>query len=368
MQNPYSDMDFNTAVVLSAITHEHVFSQDRFMACWNRGNRIIPILHYSPSVPRYPSAGWNSVYEDWTDLTATEIAQRAEAGAMENFIDSDGNLVDVSELPCIPNSEKVNIEGYSGLHLCALGSSFGDPGWGLLPGGVTPLEGVVAWRMEHPLYTLPEMLDNIEANKYYDNTFVTINHPQASVSTLLQVLSKGTIKAVEGWNNGYSIEENQSFRDKIDALYKMGHRFWITAVVDWAGDWPTGRTEDLGCNILLLKPTYISMSKTDKEKEILAAYTEGRFYASGKRTISLSTFMANNRVVSIQLNKICETVKVITNKSTLTLSNVSQVNSFVDGDTSFVRFEAFSGTDFLFTNPVFYYANKRNSLPVLSTV
>lgn len=370
MINPYKNIDFNSIVVLPAISHEHTYSQEYFQNCWNRGIRIIPIVHYGPAVPRYPIDGWTAEYEDYTDETGLVKATRTETGAIADFVDNNGDTVDVSELPSLPNAERVNLSDYPNIHLCSLGSTFGDPGWSLLPGNVNPTGGIVAWRSAHPVLTFGELLTSIEANKLYDDIFLTLNHPTEVENTYLRMLAYGKINAVEAYNNGYTDEMNQTFRNKIDNFLRAGYRFWLVASTDWQGDYPvdSGRTEDLGCNVLLLDPNYNSMSKIDKEKEILSAYMQGRFYASGKRTIGLSSLTAGEGVVSLTLSETVPTLKIITDSETIELSNVSNASYNIKNPTIFVRFEAFSGTDFLFTNPIFFNKNNNRHKRIILSV
>lgn len=358
--NPYANVDFE-GVKVPSITHEHTYTQAKFESCYNRGIRMIPATHYQPSVSRYPLTGWNNQYLDWLTDAAETTTLRNNTGSFADFIDSELNAVTIADIPSLPNSEKVNMSDFSG-HLTCLGSGFGDAGWNELPSGIIPPEGIVTWRQNHPLLSLSEMINNIQGDKLYDKVFMTINHPTNDVFTYLNILNtyENTIKGFEGWNNYFSDAENTTFRNKYDQILKAGKMIWILAVVDWQGYTGGGNVEDLGCNVLFPSSSYDLMTKAQKEQELLNCYDEGRFYASGKMTFELNSVDIDLNICSIKFSEVCDYVKIITNLGEQTVNSVDSVSKIISSRIEFIRFEGWIGTDFIFTQPVFFENNNRN--------
>jgi hypothetical protein len=366
MENPYENVNFGTMVEVPGVIHEHTYSQTYFEACWNRGIRFIPICHYVASIARYPSDGWDRDYEDWTDETATATTTRNETGSISDFIDADTNSVVIADLPGMPNCEKAHMSGRS-YHLCPLGSTFGDPGNAPILGGYDPPEGISAWRGANPILTPAQMLAGIAANTQYGGkTFVTFNHPNESKENMLDWIeeSNGLIKAVAGYSSYYGPTASEGYRWKIDWLLRQGLKLMITAEVDWQG---VG-AEDLGCHVLLMPSNYNSLTKTQKEEAILDAHIAGEFYANGKLTFFITDITASEDLVTVTFDTVCDTVKIITNKETITRTSVSEVSYLRKSETSYIRVEAFLGTDFIFTQPIYYEVPEKANTVVLSMI
>lgn len=129
--NPYKNVNFSKDSRLKGITHEHIKTQDKFESAYNRGIRVFAITNYQPSVPTYPLSGASYQYEDFEDaLTLNKITKTYTTTKFEDFTDSEGKRVQISDLIAIPNSEVVNLTDFSH-HSCYLGSMFCDVGWGV---------------------------------------------------------------------------------------------------------------------------------------------------------------------------------------------------------------------------------------------
>lgn len=365
--NPYKDIDFSTGIKVPSISHEHNHTQAAFERSWNRGIRHIPVFNYQPSVARYPITGWSSDYEDWIDETATGMATRIETGDIVNFIDDLGDTIIVSDIVSSPICEKVNVIDYA-IHFNPMGSTWGDPGWNHLPDYPAipdPIGGIVAWRQDNALYTLAEMITNIKANMYYGKAFLILNHPTNAKEIYLNAYNEAPalFKGIEGWNNYFSPSINENCRETYDWLLQQGADLWIVAAVDWQ-NYGTN-PEDLGCNVLMVDSSYGSMSKAEKEEEALDCYIEGRFYASGKMGFSISSLEATSNSVTITFDQQCDSIRVITNRGERTVTNETSISEYAFSGTSYIRFEAWIGVDFIFTQPIFFQSERRR-LPVLS--
>ena len=369
--NPYRNIDFAQCVTLISNTHEHIFNQSTLESCYNRGVRNINLLHYSPSAPQKFDPDYQVEYEDYTSATdLTKTTKLSPKRSFSNFIDKNGNQVNLSDIVVLPNCEHVNIIGYPYmLHTNYLGSEFGDPGW-LKQDGDT--QQGVQWRIDHPIITDYELFAGIRANMPFGKVFGTLNHPtdaipSYSVTDQFIEHSNGLIKAVEIFSGTYVDSVKQNFENYYDYLLNKGLKLWCLAVVDWQGDGVQVQTGDLGANVLLLPTNYNSLSYTAKQNAILDAYIAGQYFPVGLGTLMITDVKQDGNLVTFTFNKSANTVYgIFDGKRKVLGTNISTVTVDTSKAAKFFRLKALGDNyEFIFSNPIFTNNKVKNTYRVL---
>lgn len=366
--NPYRNIDFAQCVTLVSNTHEHIFNQSTLENCYNRGVRNINLLHYSPSTPQKFDPDYQVEYEDYTSATdLTKTTKLSPKRSFSNFVDKDGNQVNLSDIVVLPNCEHVNIIGYPYmLHTNYLGSEFGDPGW-LKQDGDT--QQGVQWRIDHPIITDYELFAGIRANMPFGKIFGTLNHPtdgipSYSVTDQFIEHSDGLIKAVEIFSGAYTASVLQDFEDYYDYLLNKGYQLWCLAVVDWQGDGEQAQTGDRGANILLLPSNYSELTYIQKQNAILDAYIAGTYFPIGRGELLITNVEEFGDNIKFTFNKPAHVIYCMYDgNKTIVASDTSSVVINTKKASKYVRIKALGdNNEFIFSNPIFVRNNLSNTV------
>lgn len=367
--NPYRNIDFAQCVTLVSNTHEHIYNQQLLENCYNRGVRNINLLHYQPSAPQKFTPNYQVAYIDYT--SATDLTKTTKLSPKRNyndFVDKDGNNIDLSDIVVLPNCEHVNIIGYTYmLHTNYLGSTFADPGWQKQTGDE---QSGVQWRIQHPILTDAELFAGVRANLPFEKVFGTFNHPMdgmnGSYSQQEQFIrnSDGLIQAMEVFNRGYSPSVNQSFEDCYDHFLNKGYKLWATAVVDWQGDGTQFYANDLGANVLLLPSNYNNLTYIQKQNAILDAYIAGQYFPVGIGKLLITNIEESGDNVRFTFNKPANAIYCLYDgNKTFVASNTSVVVINTKKASKYVRIKALGdNNEFIFSNPIFVKNNVSNTI------
>lgn len=384
--NPYKNI--GSAIRQNATTHEHICSntighewhQQRLENLINRGNDIVCGVNYQPAVPTYPLSGFTHKYKafkSWDDLT---IVEKEFSAYYEDFVKADGQLCKINDVVQLPNAEhawfklptgKVN----GGLHINLVGSMYGEPaseipsGWENAPSG----SNLGQWRIDHPLYTLKELLQLSKDSALFGNLFGTLNHPgytNLSIEDALMVMKVADevgdcIHAVEVYNNGDSISQHEHNEYIYDALLSAGYKLNCVCVVDWPDSFAANpynkEGDNKGTNCLLLPSNYNSLSYANKQLAAIEAFRNGSYYGTGKSSFALIDANVSGNIITLEFDQKCDEIIFVTDGIKNSIANVQKVSVALDADCKYARFVAKRGTDFIYTNP-FY--NDSNQIPM----
>ena len=375
--NPYDEVDFTNLLQMPAISHEHIEDQLHLESAYNRGIRIFAPSCYQPAVPFTPLSNINSVYEDYTSYNDLRIEVKTKCSnppfLFEDFIDIDGNRVSLNSLIQLPNSEKVNIKEFDIMvHSNYLGSNYGDPGWSSIDG--LPTDETVNWRSANKFIGTTDLKNGILNNLKYPNVlFGTLNHPQedqiTSIDKFLQFINeinseKPIIKAIEIFNQCYTDETNDQFKNLYDSFLSTGQKLFCTAAVDWQDTICCSVKRNRGCNILLFDKNYYNTLNSMDDKAIYALnqFNKGAYCPSGLGSIQITHFSVRNNEIKLKVLPNATTsdncscafkIKVITNCRCETFTDTNEVTIIIGSDMTYCRFEVYLDDDFLYTNPVF---------------
>jgi len=247
--NPYSGINFSTVQSVRSITHEHIYAEDKWKSCYDRGIRHFAAMHYQPSAPRFPASnfyykieGSNPVlwpYIDFVNLQEGDFDTKEWTlqGRIISFVDKDGNTILTDNLPQIPNNEHPTFTRKLGettkflQHFNVLGNLWPECGWGV--------QGRAALRSGHPLSDLDDFANFFNsANQYWTGKLLfTINHTtaRADALTYINAVAGRCPIAFEVFNDDYTDARNEQFVRLYDELLSDGFRLQVTAVVDWQG-------------------------------------------------------------------------------------------------------------------------------------
>ena len=362
IENPYASLNASR-LRIKAHSHEHITSQERLESCLNRGIEVLCAVNYQPSAPSVPISGWSATYLDFVSTTDLTIAPRTFTGGFSNFVNNKGQYVDLDSLVQLPNCEKAYVIG-SPLHANFIGSWWADPGISALP-GLAPGDHPSVFRGPNRLHTWADMFHNIRRNLQFEGKcFGTINHPEQSLAEIeAYVRGAGDLcKGVEIFSQFFSKSMQEHFRYEIyDMLLMRGYKLWGVSVVDWAGtrDPESGVNHDRGCNVLLIDPSYSSKNLTAKAEMALDAYIDGSFYGSGLGTFDLVSADVNNNIVSVVFSENVDKIVIDIDGRLQTVINTNTASANLIERNTFVRFEAYKGDDFIYTNP--FFVKKKSS-------
>lgn len=405
--NPYENID--SMVRHRAISHEHTYvdttptNQSLFERCINRGIDVFCGVSYQPSVPQVPLTGWSWRYEDWefqlddngniiyeldrqgnikyktfngVDYPIPSLLRVTKTciGSRHDFEMEDGNMSDIANMVQLPNSEHAFFvypsgEMRAGTHLNFIGSTWGDAVNGFLTNldkynlenGLNLRSG--GFRQIFPLWTLEQVIDNVRNNLQFSNkVFGTINHPGYSSLKDYEVdlfmnMAPDLFKAMEIYNHGDSeVQANYdiSFYDKT---LMRGYRLWCVSVNDWGTTvdgyhYASGGT-NRGCNLLYLPSSYESLSQSEKAEAALDAYIAGSFSAVGFGNVDIEDVAVNGNLVDVTFNDVMDSIIVDIDGKRSAYHNTSRIFANLRQTNTFVRFEAYKGNDFIFTQPFF---------------
>lgn len=361
--NPYSNVDFSSCVFLLSNTHEHVMNQETLERCYNRGVRNINLMHYSPAAPQKFEPGYQVEYIDYVSATDTEhkTTRLSPLREYSNFVDKDGNSVDLDDIVVVPNSEQPNIIGYHPmLHTNYLGSEFAQPGSIAPLGELDPDVRPANWRKEHPIVSPQELFDGVRNSLPLGKVFGTLNHPRLSgvpASDLYNFVaeSDGLIQAVEVFNETSIPSMNEIHEAFYDSLLNMGYRLWCLSVIDWQGNNAEYYGQDMGGNMLLLPSNYGSLTYVQKQNAILDAYIAGQYFPVGLGTLMITNVSVSGSNVTFTFNQSANTIYGIYDGVSRTIgTNVNTVTVDTKDCNKYFRLKALGDNhEFIYSNPIF---------------
>lgn len=307
MINPYKDVNWGTNQHIASFSHRHLYNDATFQAAYERGFRHFPCSNYYPSAPWYPlSSRFNNVPSD-------------VLGA--------------------PNAEHHNmiLDGVlkSGIHMNGLGSRWSSGTYqGQKPIGVSN--------------TWEYAVDNILANlQFPTGGGVTINHPVwsgLSTQDAMRFLDYDErVLGIEIYNDTCEEDNKTGWAlDYWDTILKTGRRAWGFCVEDWSYK---------GRNILLVDEF--------TEQKCLEAYRNGNFYGKINNTdlrfegISLAS---DNTTLTVKTNN-ATSIKFVVN-GVATEYRASEAKHVLPNAATYVRVEAHTDSDSIFSNPIMF--DRRN--------
>ena len=294
------------------------------------------------------------------------------------------------------------------------------------------------WRHHHMMFSVDELCEkynNADNQQFNGKLFGTVNHSYNEEVEYYFKYHPEIFKAMELHNSYMSPTYNQRMRDKYDELLRKGYRIFGTAVIDWVGSaeqFPSGMTaEELtswnnaynaltpeekeqydgvadyynknvvkeckvnrGFNTLYVEGYDVSNIETLSDamgvaEDGLDAYIAGKYYMTGTGTNYITSLVAENGTVSIEVSGNPSSLKAITSKRVIEVSGNSLSVNIIKGET-YIRFEAkYYDTpdgwndmsvseqetyvkqgvmDFLFTNPIWIEENEEKNKESLAQI
>lgn len=304
--NPYS-FDFGNTLRVPAISHQHCENQSQFDRIVESGMyQIYAISNYYPSEPIYPLS------DKFTNIPVDAIS--------------------------CPNAEHHNFSTPS-LHINGLGSTFSSGS----PEGEQPkgMDGKT-WQEGFGLI-LGGLL-------YNDAGGLTINHPTWSnsqqypsnlnVAFISQMLDYDTdrVLGLEIYNAN-TPEYNLSLWDDV---LNTGRRCWGFGASDHIGQYngvPSGR------NVL-----FVDEATTYK---CLKAYRDGAFYVQiGKTALTFNSISLNGKLLTVSAS-LADYINIVID-GIATRYDSTVVNVGIPDNAKFVRVEAFSSNDAIYSQPILF--------------
>lgn len=336
---------------------------------------------YDMVYEKFIGAEWSTDDEDWESVSAGELDSALTLkdatynGHCDDFTAENGDEVEVSTLPALGNAEHALLKRSNGTvassHFNVLGNLFSEACV------VQPLGYPRSFVNAHPYFNMADVESvYTQQLQFPGKVFGTLNHSY-NVALLEEYYrnGRGLFKAMETFNQGFTKEANQMFRDAYDTMLRNGHRLFNVAVADWQDDIEiVGYTgQDMsgyvkecdftrGCNVLFVPANYDSLTKSEKVEAGLESYISGAFYASGLGNYQIQDLSFSNGQVHFRVSGGPSKLVIVTNKGKTTLANQSEVNVKIASGLTYIRFEAYyyadpTDMDFIFTNPIWFEDN-----------
>lgn len=310
--NPYKEVIFGSDEEVSITTHDHAKDQTAVDNLMSKNLDAIAISNYYPSEPYYPLSEYN--------LTVP-------AGTIE-----------------IPNAEHHSFtDDTSGaMHLNSIGSTFASGS----PSGQTPLGVADTWR--HGIVKMKRDL------LFAEGGGVTINHPVWSGVPTAKVIEMldfdDVVIGIEIYNQDSELTNGKGWAVQMwDDILKTGRRCWGFAVPDHRAE-GSGSTNWEG-KIVLLVPDAT-------QENCLKAIRNGEFYIKIKHTsLALTDLEVEGNNVTIEVSE-SATIKTIIDGVVVDSSVGTTKNVTIPSKAVYVRFEAETANDKLFTNPIIFKGRK----------
>lgn len=318
MINPYDGVNWGTFQHIQSTTHMHHDEDFKYMA--EDGFRHLAISNYYPSKPY-----------DMNLLNTSEFHTLPEGCKISPNAEHHNSFVDGQQ--------------YGGFHFNSLGSTWesgrakksaDDPG----PFGVQ-----MDWRAAFQC-----ILGNL---KYEDGGGITINHPTwtgLSLDHAKRFLDfDERVLGIEIFNAPVT-DPNAWALDFWDELLKTGRRVWGFCVTDHPNE---NERPFQGRSVLLVD--------NFTEEECLRAYREGRFYGKIYNTdLRFTELKYSDGKVTAKTNN-ATSMKVIVD-GVETVVNASEVTYTVPGGATYVRVEAHTDSDSIFSNPFILKPRRKRGL------
>lgn len=307
MINPYKGVNWGTFQYIQSTTHMH---HDRsFISMAEDGFKHLAISNYYPSKPY-----------DMNLLNTSEFHTLPE-GCMIS-----------------PNAEHhnsiVNGQNYGSFHFNSLGSTW-ESGRAKVEGDNGPYGVQKDWKI-----AFKGILD---ALVFKDGGGITLNHPTwtgLSFTDAIQFLDYDDqrVLGIEIFNA--PVTDSTAWALELwDDLLKTGRRVWGFCVTDH----PKEEERPFQGRSVLLVDNFT-------EEECLKAYREGRFYGKIYNSdLRFTELSYTNGIVAAKTNN-ATSMKVIVD-GVETVVNASEVTYTVPGGATYVRVEAHTDSDSIFSNP-----------------
>lgn len=322
MRNPYANVDFANAIRVPSFTHCHVSTQGVLNNALSKGYKHLPISNYYPSAPFDPTG--------YTVPNDVIISPNAEH---HNFTFAQYTTAMI--------------------HMCSLGSTFSSGS----PEGSQPVG------YNNGFWT--DFIDEaLAALKYPDGGGITINHPTWTrdvkgvnfpdwmIANMLDYDDR--ILGVEILNAGGERHGQgmQYYINGWDNILKSGRKCWGFCTPDWyialnLGDKP-GR-----CILLVDQFT---------EEKCLKAYRNGEFFGQeGCTNLGFDSITVNGQTVTATVSNATTITAVIDGARTDYASTTATVT--VPSTAVYIRFEATSANDKIYSNAITFKEGKRSLKP-----
>lgn len=327
MINPYSNVNWATAQQIATTTHNHVITNESgqevdptvttayFRSLYNGGIRCFAISNYYPSAPMYP---------------------------LEDFKEYIGGTVpdDIIE---IPNAEQHNLafNGLKGnsIHMNSIGSTFSSgQERGLSPSGYNG-------RIE-------DLVNDIVSNMLYsDGGGITINHPTWTYKQNLFAYDIiMSILDIDSHIVGIEIFNTSTWDTEIwDRILLTGRKCWGFAVPD---HYHKTHATWYGRNVLVVPSL--------TQRECLMAIKNGNMYAKYANTsLAFENISLTDNTLSVEVSE-SATIRFISDGVVIAEHSNSTEAEFDTSKTfNYVRVEAETANDKIFSQPIMYYERAR---------
>lgn len=327
MINPYEKTNWNSDAQIISVSHAHTSmdslytpeqQQLMFQRVVNGGVRHFALSNYYPSQPRYPLSDY------YTDIPQNAIS--------------------------CPNAEQHNFATYGNLHINSLGSFYET--------GSTRNYVDGHWEYNTPIGVNKETWESVfpkifSTLQYSDGGGITINHPVWSSLTDFVVLNMldfdERVLGIEIFNHSCEIINQTGWAlDWWDKILLTGRKCWGFCVPDHTAE--QGTVPWLGRNVLLVPEI--------SEHECLKAYRNGAFYSRlGNTNLKFSNIsLLENGTLNVETEN-ATTIDVIIDEQKTSYSGNS-VEVTIPSSAIYVRIEANSSEDRIFSNPIIFKEKK----------
>lgn len=336
MINPYENVDWGTVSYVQGISHEHGTTEATVQNLYGQGVRFLPMSNYYPSSPYYPASVYypNITYEDL--IFAPNAEQHNMGGPRVN----------------------VSTRLGSSCHVNSIGSMFSAGS----PRGQEPLgcDGE-DWRV-----VFNQIIGMLQ---YPDAGGICINHPRWSENALdvddicnMHNMFPADVLGIEIYNQ--SCEENTQNGWSIDiwdAVLSRGIRSWGFCAADHGGEISSSHPAPRpfkGRNILL--PEALT------EYGCLKAYRTGRFYSKIENTdLCFTDITLSGSSLHVAVDSTDDASIDIICDGNHTLISSKSTDYAIPKNATYVRVEAITENDRIFSNPIMMTARtrKRGKVP-----
>ena len=309
VENPYHDVLFGNDIIVPTTTHDHCTAQSAIDAMLGKGLTALAISNYHPSTPFYP---------------VSDHGLSVGAGVTE-----------------IPNAEHVDFTNAQ-CHLNSIGSMFSSGSApGETPGGVndTWQRGIIMMKRQ---FLSPELGS------------ITVNHPTWTglpLRTILDILDfDESVVGLEIYNQDADVNFSKGWAlDTWDNILKTGRRCFGFAVPDHYAESSDKQNWKGRINLFVPENT---------QENCMSAIRHGRFFIQLYHTsLALTGLEVSGRRVTVSVST-SATIKTIINGAVFDTSVGTSKTVTVPDDAVYVRFEAATANDTIYTNPVMFMTRK----------
>ena len=324
MLNPYSGVNFATAIQVPSFTHAHVTTQGVLNNTCNQGYKFLPISNYYPSTPFDPTG-----YTVPSDVIITPNAEHHNFSFARYTTDL--------------------------IHMCSLGSTFSSGA----PKDQSP-------KGYNGGFWTDFIDDALSALKYADGGGITINHPTWTRVTKgldfpdwmitdmldydprvlgIEILNAGGARHGEGME--YCIET-------WDNILATGRKCWGFCTPDWYVSENLSYPHGPGYCVLLVDEF--------TEQKCLKAFRDGAFYGKEANTaLGFDSIAVNDHTITVSASN-ATTISAIIDGQQTDYSGTSATIT-VPSDAVYIRLEATSSDNKIYSNAITFKEGKRSLKP-----